>query len=290
MTSSMADMAETTQNTGGVARASEVGVQVQSGKSANWQGGKSSPGHLHPLTQTIIEIESIFAGMDFQVADGPEVETEYYNFDALRVAKDHPARDMQDTFWLKDTNLGGEKLLPRTQTSNVQIRFMESEIAKAKAAGKIGADGQGKPDTGFRIIVPGKVFRNEATDATHEAEFFQLEGMMVAPKVSLADLKGVLSHFFKKLLGEDSEVRFRPSFFPFVEPAVEVDVKWKNRWLEVMGAGLVHPDVLRAGGYDPEVWQGFAFGGGIDRLAMLRYGIDDIRLLYSGDLRVVNQF
>lgn len=236
-------------------------------------------GHLHPMSQIIGEITQIFGEMGFQVAEGPEVETEYYNFDALRVAKDHPARDMQDTFWLKDVRVGddgkSERLLPRTQTSNVQIRFMES---------------QPLPKQGFRIIVPGKVFRNEATDATHEAEFFQLEGMVIAPKVSLADLKGTLTQAFKKLLGEDSEVRFRPSFFPFVEPAVEVDVKWKDRWLEVMGAGLVHPDVLRAGGYDPKHWQGFAFGGGIDRLVMLRYGIDDIRLLYSGDLRFINQF
>jgi len=228
--------------------------------------------------------------MSFEVAEGPEVETEFYNFDALRVAKDHPARDMQDTFWLKDVSATGERLLPRTQTSPVQIHFMERHMAEAKAAGKVDADGRPMPDTGFRIIAPGKVFRNEATDATHEAEFFQLEGMLVAPKVSLADLKGTLSHFFKQLLGPDSEVRFRPSFFPFVEPAVEVDVRWKDRWLEVMGAGLVHPDVLRAGGFDPEKWQGFAFGGGIDRLAMLRYGIDDIRLLYSGDLRFINQF
>lgn len=253
-----------------------------------------SKGHLHPMSQLIAEIERIFGEMSFEVAVGPEIETEFYNFDALRVAKDHPARDMQDTFWLKDVNEKGERLLPRTQTSPVQIHFMEQFIARARAAGKVDEHGaliiDSDTSIGFRIIAPGKVFRNEATDATHEAEFFQLEGMLVAPKVSLADLKGTLSHFFKQLLGSDSEVRFRPSFFPFVEPAVEVDVKWKDRWLEVMGAGLVHPDVLRAGGFDPEKWQGFAFGGGIDRLAMLRYGIDDIRLLYSGDLRFINQF
>jgi phenylalanyl-tRNA synthetase alpha chain len=179
---------------------------------------------------------------------------------------------MQDTFWMKDTNEKGEKLLPRTHTSGVQVRYMQTH----------------KPP--FRIIVPGKVFRNEATDATHEAEFFQVEGLMIAKKVSMSDIKGTLDFFYKEFFGPDSEVRFRPSFFPFTEPSVEIDVKWKDRWLEVMGGGLVHPDVLKAGGIDPEEWQGFAFGGGIDRLVMLKYGIDDIRHLYSGDLRLVNQF
>lgn len=243
-------------------------------------------GHLHPISQLINRMVSIFAGMGFQVAEGPEVETEYYNFDALRVAKDHPARDMQDTFWLKDKTPDGQKLLPRTQTSSVQIHFLENFVKENKNnLDELHAKGEG-----FRIIVPGKVFRNEATDATHEAEFYQLEGMYVAPKVSLAHLKGTLDKFFKELFGSDSEVRFRPSYFPFVEPAVEVDVKWNNRWLEVMGAGLVHPEILENAGLDPKKWQGFAFGMGIDRLTMLSYGIDDIRLLYSGDLRVINQF
>ena len=232
----------------------------------------SSIGHLHPITQVINEINAIFSKMGFEIAEGPEIETEFYNFDALRVAKDHPSRDMQDTFWMKDTNEKGEKLLPRTHTSSVQMRYMQAH----------------KPP--FKIIVPGKVFRNEATDATHEAEFFQVEGLMIAKKVSMSDIKGTLDFFYKEFFGPDSEVRFRPSFFPFTEPSVEIDVKWKDRWLEVMGGGLVHPDVLRAGGLDPEEWQGFAFGGGIDRLVMLKYGIDDIRHLYSGDLRLVNQF
>ncbi len=231
-----------------------------------------SIGHLHPITQVINEINAIFAKMGFEIAEGPEIETEFFNFDALRVAKDHPSRDMQDTFWMKDTNENGEKLLPRTHTSSVQMRYMQSH----------------KPP--FRIIAPGKVFRNEATDATHEAEFFQVEGLMIAKKVSMSDIKGTLDFFYKEFFGPDSEVRFRPSFFPFTEPSVEIDVRWKDRWLEVMGGGLVHPDVLRAGGIDPEEWQGFAFGGGIDRLVMLKYGIDDIRHLYSGDLRLVNQF
>ncbi len=249
------------------------------------------PGHLHPLTQIKRRIKEIFAEMGFQVASGPEVDTEHYNFDALRVAKDHPSRDMQDTFWLTPEHVGprGEKMLPRTHTSNTQIRYLEDfvkgmkdEIAKTGSA-NAHADG-------FRIVVPGKVFRNEATDATHEAEFYQVEGMMIAPKVSMADLKGTLSHFYKNLFGPDAEVRFRPSYFPFTEPSVEIDVKWGERWLEVMGGGLVHPDIIRNAGLDPAEWQGFAFGGGIDRLAMLVFGINDIRLLYSGDLRLVEQF
>lgn len=229
-------------------------------------------GHLHPLTLVINEINRIFAKLGFEVAEGPEIETEFYNFDALRAPKNHPSRDMQDTFWLKETAPDGERLLPRTQTSPVQIRYMQSH----------------KPP--FGIIVPGKVFRNEATDVTHEAEFYQIEGLYIHKKVSMAELKGVLEAFFKEFFGPESIVRFRPSFFPFVEPAVEVDVKWKDKWLEVMGAGLVHPDVLRAGGVDPTEWQGFAFGGGIERLAILKYGINDIRNFYSGDLRFVNQF
>ena len=245
---------------------------------------------MHPITQTIREIYAVFAELGFEVATGPELEYEFYNFDALNIPKDHPSRDMQDTFWIKekaaeksadaDPKLG--RRLLTTQTSAVQIRYMEKHTPP------------------FRVIVPGKVFRNEATDATHEAQFFQLEGLLVDKKVSLADLKGTLEHVFKKLFGDASEIRFRPSYFPFVEPAVEVDVKWvkpgkngepdETRWLEVLGAGLVHPNVLRAGGLDPTEWQGFAFAFGIDRIVMLKYGIDDIRQLYSGDLRFVNQF
>ncbi len=248
---------------------------IQSAKPVNPNG------HLHPITQTIREVYQVFRELGFEVAQGPELEYEYYNFDALNIPADHPSRDMQDTFWLKERPLGhknplngqslGRRLLT-TQTSAVQIRYMETH----------------QPP--FRTIVPGKVFRNEATDATHEAQFFQFEGLLVDRKVSLAHLKGTLEQVFKRLFGQETQIRFRPSYFPFVEPAVEVDVKWGDRWLEVVGAGLVHPRVLRAGGLDPAEWQGFAFAFGIDRIVMLRYGIDDIRLLYSGDLRFINQF
>jgi phenylalanyl-tRNA synthetase alpha chain len=256
---------------------------------------KQGKGHTHLITQAIQEISDIFNGIGFSVVEGPEVETDHYNFEALNFPKDHPARDMQDTFWLKVaenadlTQNNAEKksnsiqresafvphsfaLLLRTHTSPVQIRYMESH----------------KPP--MAIIVPGKVFRNEATDATHEAQFFQFEGLYVDKNVSMAHLKGVLTHFFKKYFGDDAEIRFRPSFFPFVEPGVEVDMKWKGKWLEMMGAGLVHPNVLESAGVDSKLWQGFAFGGGIDRLLAVKYGLDDIRHLYSGDLRFNNQF
>lgn len=229
-------------------------------------------GHLHILTQTVRDIALIFDEMGFVPVTGPELETEYYNFDALNIPADHPARDMQDTFWLKADK---ERQLLRTHTTAVQVRYMEALKDNPRP---------------FKIIVPGKVFRNEATDATHEAQFYQLDCMYVNKTVSMAELKGVLDTFFKRFLGPDVEMRFRPSYFSFVEPGVEVDVKWKGKWLEMLGAGLVHPSVMRAGGFDPDVWKGFAFGGGIDRLVMLRYGIDDIRYLYNGDLRLVNQF
>lgn len=243
----------------------------------------SKEGHLHPLSTMISDISRIFRDMGFAVADGPEVESEWYNFDALNFPKDHPARDMQDTFWLNRSGPKGEKLLPRTHTSSVQIRYMQEHTPP------------------MRIIVPGKVFRNEATDATHEAEFYQVEGLVVDENISLANLKTTLTTFFKKLLGDDIQLRFRPSFFPFVEPGVEVDIFFKDRWLEVMGAGLVHKNVFESAfgptdenpkgtGIDPKKWTGFAFGGGIDRLLMIKYGIDDIRHIYSGDLRFVNQF
>jgi phenylalanyl-tRNA synthetase alpha chain len=243
-------------------------------------------GHLHPITQIIRELEEIFAELGFGVVDGPELETEFYNFDALNVPKDHPARDMQDTFWLKQSKdeiaQGSERKLLRTHTSSVQIRYMQQKLAA-----------QVQPP--YRIIVPGKVFRNEATDASHEVQFFQIEGLYVDKNVSLAQLKGVLTHMFQKLFGSDVKVRFRPSFFPFTEPSVEVDMLWTDKkgttkWLEVGGAGLVHPKVLASAGVDPAEWSGFAFGFGIDRLVMLKYGIDDVRHFYSGDLRFINQF
>lgn len=229
-------------------------------------------GHIHLLSRTIAEIQEICGKIGFGVATGPEIEDEYHNFDALNVSKDHPSRDMQDTFWLKPLV---ERKLLRTHTSPVQVRYMEENIRT----------GVMPP---YKIIVPGKVFRNEATDATHEAQFFQLEGLYVDKEVSLADLKGTLLYFFRALLGPDCDIRFRPSFFPFVEPGVEVDVKFNGKWLEMMGAGLVHPRVFEAVGLSG--YTGFAFGGGIDRMIMVKYGIPDVRYLYSGDLRLVQQF
>jgi len=236
-------------------------------------------GHFHPITHITREIVGIFSKLGFQVVEGPEVETEYYNFDALNIPKNHPARDLWDTFWLKD-----EGKLLRTHTSPVQIRYMEKN----------------KPP--ISIIAPGKVFRYEATDATHEAQFYQVEGLLVGENVSLANLKGVLTHLFENLFKKNIEVRFRPSYFPFVEPGVEIDMSCFNcegdgcnickqtGWIEIMGAGMVHPKVLSNVGIDSRKYQGFAFGGGIDRLAMLKYGIDDVRVLYAGDLRLVDQF
>jgi len=245
-------------------------------------------GHIHPISILIDDTVRIFSELGFDAVDGDEVVTEHYNFDVLNIPADHPARDMQDTFWLK-TPRGEERRLPRTHTSSVQVKYMED----MKKAGK---------EPPFAIIVPGKVFRYEATDATHETQFHQVEGMMIGKDVSLALMKGILESFFSEILGGNLKVRFRPSFFPFTEPSVEVDVSCfkcsgngcsvckRTGWIEVMGAGMVHPQVLRNGGVDPEKWQGFAFGGGIDRLAMLKWGIEDVRLLYNGDLRVVNQF
>lgn len=247
-------------------------------------------GHQHPISLAISEIIGIFGSMGFEVAEGPEAESEYYNFDTLNIPKHHPARDMWDTFWLKTKPKGDEKnakQLLRTHTSPVQVRYMESH----------------KPP--FRIIAPGKVYRYEATDATHEAQFYQLEGLVVAENISLAHLKGTLETFFSKFFGAASTVRMRPSYFPFVEPGVEVDVSCfrcngeagkqcsvckGTGWIEIMGAGLVHPKVLEGAGIDPRKWSGFAFGAGIDRLLVLRHGLPDVRLLYSGDLRVTDQF
>jgi phenylalanyl-tRNA synthetase alpha chain len=244
---------------------------------------QKTSGHLHPISQLIGEAQRIFAGMGFTVADGPLLEDEWHNFDALNVPANHPARDMQDTFFIQDE----PGMVLRTHTSSVQMRYMESQI-------KAGV----QPP--YRIIAAGKVFRNEATDMTHEAEFFQLEGLVVDTHVSMAHLKGTLARFFKELFGGASvEIRFRPSFFPFVEPGVEVDMrlvgehvpeKLRDRWIEIMGAGMVHPNVLKNAGVDAEKYRGFAFGVGLDRLAMLRWGIDDVRLMHSADLRFINQF
>ena len=239
-------------------------------------------GHIHPISSLIREANRIFFDMGFTFAEGPLVETEWYNFDSLNVPKDHPARDMQDTFFMKDE----PGMVLRTHTSNVQMRYMEEQIKK----------GVLPP---YRMVAMGKVFRNEATDMTHEAEFFQVEGMVIGKDITLANLRGTLTEFFSKLMRGTTEVRLRPSFFPFVEPGLEVAMratgknvpeKLQGRWIEVMGAGMVHPNVLKNAGVDPEKYQGFAFGGGIDRLAILRWGIDDIRLMHSADLRFINQF
>lgn len=234
-------------------------------------------GHLHPISLAIREINAIFSSMGFTFAEGPEMESTEYNFDFLNVPKDHPARDMQDTFYLD----GKPDMVLRTHTSPVQVRYMKEH----------------QPPV--RIIVPGKVFRNEATDATHEAQFYQLEGLVVDEGISVGHLKGTLESFFKEFFGGEVEVRLRPSFFPFVEPGLEVDMrltgenappKLKDRWIEIMGAGMVHPSVLQNCGIDPATYQGFAFGMGIDRLCVMKYGVEDVRLFYNGDLRVINQF
>lgn len=251
----------------------------------------SSTSQLHPITLTITEIVQIFESMGFSVVIGPEMETEWYNFDALNVPANHPARAMQDTFWIKtgekpmvDEHGHSARPVMRTHTSPMQIRHMLDVVQQ-------GRDLSTNP---IMIIVPGRVFRNEATDATHEAQFYQVEGLVVGEHISLAHLKGTLLEFFKQFSGPDTDIRFRPSFFPFVEPGIEVDVKMKKKdgtvdYVEVLGAGLVHPNVLRNCGIDPDVYSGFAFGFGIDRMVMLGTGLTDIRYLYQGDLRI-NQF
>lgn len=234
-------------------------------------GKKISRGHLHPLTIIDEEVRRIFTSLNFSVVEGPEIETEYYNFDALNIPVDHPARDMWDTFWLKHDAKQG-KLLLRTHTSPMQVRYMEAH------------------NPPFQIIVPGRIFRYEATDASHEINFYQLEGLMVGKDISLANFKYVIEEFFKKLFaGRKIQFRFRPSYFPFVEPGLEVDIKFGRRWLEMMGAGMVHRRVFDVVRYPKDV-QGFAFGMGLDRLAMIKWNIPDIRLFYSGDLRFIRQF
>ena len=223
-------------------------------------------GHLHPLTLVKRKAEEIFENMGFSVVEGPEMETEWYNFDALNIPKDHPARDLWDTLYLKNG------LLLRAHTSPVQIRYVE------------------KNNPPLRIIVPGRVFRYEATDASHEVNFYQIEGLMVGRDISAANFKAIIQEFFRRFFGKPVDIRVRPSYFPFVEPGFEVDMKGEKGWLEMMGAGMVHPNVLKNAGLIPKNWQGFAFGMGMDRLAMMKYKINDIRLFYSGDLRFLKQF
>jgi len=233
-------------------------------------------GHKHPLTQVLEDVEEIFHGLGFSVAEGPEAELDYYNFEALNIPRDHPARDMQDTFYISDD------VVLRTHTSPVQIRVMERQ----------------RPPV--RIIVPGKVYRCDA-DVRHSPMFHQIEGLMVDRDISLGDLKGVLEAFIQQFFGASVKMRFRPSYFPFTEPSAEVDIqcaKCQGRgcqlcgsgWLEILGSGMVNPALYRFVGYDPEEYTGFAFGMGAERLAMLKYGIDDIRLFYENDLRFLQQF
>lgn len=240
-------------------------------------GKRTARGHLHPLTLAYDDIRRIFSSMNFSVIEGPEVESEYYNFDALNIPAGHPARDMWDTFWLKQpkgVKTGTKnRMLLRTHTSPMQIRYMEEHTPP------------------LQIIVPGRAFRYEAIDASHEVNFYQLEGLMVGKDISLSNFKFVVEEFFGKFFKKKVEFRYRPSYFPFVEPGLEVDIKLPGgKWLEVMGAGMVHQRVFEYAHYNPEDWQGFAFGVGVDRLAMIRYGIPDIRLFYSGDLRFTKQF
>ncbi len=227
---------------------------------------------LHPLSILADQAYEVFIELGFEVAMGPELESEWYNFDALNVPKDHPARDMQDTFWVRDPE---SKKVLRTHATNVTARMLE----QAGKTGKIPC----------AYITIGKTFRNEATDATHEMQFLQIDGFMIGENVNLAQMKGVLTKFYKAMLGENTDIEFRPSFFPFTEPSIEVHAKFKDKWLEMMGGGMLHPNVLKNAGLDPEKVQGFAFGGGLDRIAMVKWGIPDVRLFYQGDLRL-NQF
>jgi len=243
-------------------------------------GRRPPVGHRHLIQSVIQEIDEIFRGLGFSVAEGPDVEDDRHNFGALNMPEGHPARAESDTFYLRPD------VLLRTHTSSVQIRVMEAT----------------QPPV--RIICPGRVYRNEAVDATHYYEFHQIEGLYVDEGVSMADLKGTLDRFFKKFFGPKTEIRFAPSFYPFVEPGAVVDVRClfcsgkgcsvcgplSGGWLEVLGAGMVHPNVFRAVGYDPRRWTGFAFGGGVERLVMLRHGVPDVRLFYENDVRFLRQF
>ncbi|MDO8425992.1 MAG: phenylalanine--tRNA ligase subunit alpha [Deltaproteobacteria bacterium] len=240
-------------------------------------GRRIPPGGKHPVTQIMNEVEEIFYGLGFDIEEGPEVELDYYNFEALNLPKDHPARDMQDTFYIN------EEVLLRTHTSPVQIRVMEKK----------------RPP--LRVIAPGTVYRRDS-DITHTPMFHQVEGFMVDKGVTFSNLKGVLTLFLHKLFGEDTGIRFRPSFFPFTEPSAEIDIRCVicggkgcrvckgSGWLEILGAGMIHPGVFRAVNYDTEEYSGFAFGLGIERIAMLKFGIDDLRLFFENDLRFLRQF
>lgn len=243
-------------------------------------GRPLASGAVHPLNKVIQEIEDIFIGMGYQVAEGPEVESDYYNFEALNLPKNHPARDMQDSFYIT------EDILMRTHTSPVQVRTMEKMQGEAP----------------LKVICPGRVYRRDDDDATHSFMFHQIEGLVIDKNIRMSDLKGTLLQFVREMFGEHMQIRLRPSFFPFTEPSAEVDVTCvqcagdgcrmckQTGWLEILGCGMVHPNVLRMGGYDPEEYTGFAFGMGVERIALLKYGIDDIRHFYTNDVRFLQQF
>jgi phenylalanyl-tRNA synthetase alpha chain len=245
-------------------------------------GRGHSRGGLHPTMRTLERIEQLFRSIGFEVVDGPEIEADWHNFTALNTPENHPARSMHDTFYIE--NAPG--VLLRTHTSPVQIRYMQAHVAQHKNAERMAE---------IRVIAPGRVYRVDS-DATHSPMFHQVEGLWIGEDVSFADLKGVIADFLRRFFeSDDLKVRFRPSFFPFTEPSAEIDVAFmsgalEGRWLEIAGCGMVHPNVLRHGGIDPERYTGFAFGMGLDRLTMLRYGIDDLRLFFDGDLRFLAQF
>ncbi|MDC1067981.1 phenylalanine--tRNA ligase subunit alpha [Candidatus Kapabacteria bacterium] len=248
----------------------ELQEDTNPGIDLSLNGRKKRSGSSHPISITISKMIEIFTEMGFEVAEGTEIEDSYHNFDSLNFPPDHPARDMQDTFFIKDDR----DLVLRTHTSPVQIRVMENS----------------KPP--IRTIMPGRVYRNEAIDSTHLAEFHQVEGLYIDKDVNLAELKATMITFAKKLYGDNLEFRFRPSFFPFTEPSAELDIRkpGSDSWMEVAGCGMVHPKVLEAGGINSEEYIGYAFGFGIERITMLKTGIDDIRLLYENDVRVIGQF
>ena len=232
-----------------------------------------SVGKLHPVTLTLREIKKAFNSLGFQVEEGPEIELDKYNFDMLNIPEDHPARDMWDTMWIDEkSNKNGEKMLLRTHTSPVQARIMENQ------------------DPPIRVIVPGKCYRYEATDSTHEWHFYQVEGLAVDKNLTFSDLKGTLYEFAKKMFGSETKIRFRCDYFPFVEPGVDMSIYWEGKWLEILGAGMVHPKVFEKAGYEDKDLSGFAFGMGPERIAMIKHNIDDIRLFYSNDLRFLEQF
>lgn len=274
-----ADIENTIESVKGTVTEKELQIKLAAEKlDVTMPGKKHEVGGLHPLNRVLEDMIDIFRSMGFDIVDGPEVETDYYNFEALNVPFDHPARDMQDTFYLSDN------LLLRTQTSAAQIRVMENRSLP------------------IRIICPGRVFRADEVDATHSPVFHQIEGLVIDKGITMCDLKGTLEQFAREIYGDDTKIKFRPSFFPFTEPSVEVDVSCSecggkgcrvckgSGWIEILGAGMVHPKVLKGCGIDPDEYSGFAFGIGLDRLTTTRYKISDIRMLFENDIRFLKQF